>query len=148
MAKRIKLVFNGFDDLLSDIEKAGGRIEPAVNAALTESINLVDSDIRAGAAARGLETDRMITPAVKWNGNKATAEAGFSLGDYDPDDPNSAYIALFTEYGTAERKTKAGENRGEIEADPFIRPAQEKNAAKIKRTQKQALEKILGDLQK
>lgn len=148
MAKRIKLVLTGFDDLLAEIEQAGGEIKPAVDTALSESINLIDSDIRTGAEARNISTDRLITPVVKWEGNIATAEAGFKLGNYDPEEPNSAYLALFKEYGTKARKTRAGANRGEITPDPFIRPAKEKNAAKIKRTQKQALEKILGDLKK
>lgn len=148
MAQRVKLVFTGFEELLDAIEKAGGDIKPAVNTALQESINLIDADIRAGAIARGLETDQMITPQVTWKDDRATAEAGFKLGTYDPDNPNSGYIALFKEYGTAQRQTKDGENRGVITADPFIRPAKEQNAAQIKRIQKKALNKILGDLQK
>lgn len=148
MAKRVKIVFTGFEELLEDIEKAGGEIKPAVETALQESINLIDADIRAGAVARGLGTAQMITPQVKWEHDKATAEAGFKLGNYDPDNPNDGYLALFKEYGTAQRSTADGENRGRITADPWIRQAQEQNAAQIKRTQKNALNKILGDLQK
>ena len=147
MAKtKIKFELKGFEDLLEQIQKAGGSIERATEKALLNGANLLTNDFKTGAINRGLELDRLITPQVKWNKNRASIEAGFELGDYDERNPNSAYIAMFTEYGTIKRTTKAGANRGTITPDPFIRPAREKDAAKVKRYQKEALEEILRGL--
>lgn len=145
MAK-IKLELKGFDKLLEDIQEAGGNIERATEKALLNGANLLTNDFRNGAVNRGLEVDRLITPQVKWANNRASVEAGFKLGEYDEKNPNSAYIALFTEYGTIKRKTKAGANRGKITQNPFIRPTREKDAAKVRRFQKEALEEILKGL--
>ncbi len=151
MASKVKLTFRGFDLLLEQIKDAGGEIKPATERALLSSAHLLTQEIKTGAQQRGVPTDTLITPNVKWNGNRASVEVGFELGAYDPRNPSSGYLALFKEYGAPSkggtRKTSKGYNRGAVAADPFIRPALKDNKKKIHAAQKKALERILGGLE-
>lgn len=145
---KLKLTLNGFDKLLEKIQSAGGEIKPATERALQSSANLVTAKIRSGAEARDLGTKGIISPAVKWSGNLATVEVGYELGNYDSRNPSAGYLALFTEYGTAKRKTKKGANRGKENARPFIRPAVTDGKKEIVKAQKTALERVLKGLKK
>ena len=148
MGAKLKLTLNGFEKMLEEIQSAGGEIKPATERALQSSANLVTAKIRTGAEARGLGTEGIINPAVKWNGNRATVEVGYELGSYNSRNPSAGYIALFTEYGTAKRKTKKGANRGKENANPFIRPAVTEGKKEIVKAQKTALERVLKGLKK
>ena len=143
---KLKLTLKGFDILLDEIQHAGGEIETATERALDSSANLVTAKIRVGAMARGIGTSDMISPRVKWNGNRASVEVGYKLGGYNSRNPSEGYKALFKEYGTAKRATKKGANRGAVKADPFIRPAISAGQKDIRKAQETALKRILEEL--
>ena len=164
MGTKLKLTLIGFDGLLEEIQSAGGEIAPATERAMQSSANLLTNEIRSGAAQRNVPTDDLINPAPKWNGNRCSVQVGFKLGAYDSVNPSSGYLALFKEYGApssggvrnvkesgivakveGEFKT-LNKSRGSVNADPFIRPALERNQKAIREAQKTALERILGGL--
>lgn len=147
---KVTLTLKGFDALLEQIQEANGSIKAATERALEAGAKLISDDIRAGATARKIPTGNMITPKTEWNGNRASIKAGFELGSYDPRNPSDGYKALFIEYGSpadgGNRTTKAGKNRGRVNADPFIRPALTRNKKAVQAAQQKALEQILSDL--
>lgn len=148
MGAKLKLTLKGFEDMLEEIQSAGGEIKPATERALQSSANLVTAKIRSGAEARNLSTEGIINPTVKWSGNRAMVEVGYELGEYNSRNPSAGYIALFMEYGTAKRNTKSGANRGKETANPFIRPAVTEGKKEIVKAQKTALQRVLKGLKK
>lgn len=151
MSGKVKLVLKGFDDLLEQIQRAGGKVEPATERALLQSANVLDQAIRNGAVARNISTSAMVKPVVTWKGNRASTEVGFELGEYNSANPSDGYLALFKEYGApskkgTNRKTKSGYNRGAEAPDPFIRPAVSANKKTVQKAQENALNQILREL--
>ena len=164
MGTKLKLTLKGFDGLLEEIQSAGGEIAPATERALQSSANLLTNEIRSGAAQRNVPTTDLINPTPKWNGNRCSVEVGFTLGAYDSKNPSSGYLALFKEYGAPAgggvRTVKEpgivarvdgdfktlDKSRGSVNADPFIRPALEKNQKAIRNEQQAALDEILKGL--
>lgn len=143
---KVKLTFKGFDLLLEQINEANGDVTAATEKALKASADMLTQEIRAGAQQRKLGTSTLINPTPVWSGNKCSVEVGYNLGSYDSSNPSEGYKALFKEYGTAKRKTSKGANRGEITANPFIRPAVDNNKSRIKKEQQAALDEILKGL--
>lgn len=153
----LKLTLKGFDSYLSDLKKAGADIDAAATEALTTSGEILTSAIKDSMKSSGMSDDTirvmnrsLMQPTIYKNREgdtvtKIVCEVGFRLGDYDPKNPEGGYIALFNEYGTKERKTAAGKNRGHLEERAFIRRAIRKSKAKIKNVQKETLEKALQD---
>lgn len=124
MAK-MELKFKGFDDLLKDIEKAGRKLKPAVEEALTESQKIIQTEVRTAAAkyqskggGKGYATGRMYKTIIKdekptWDGLTAIVRVGFDLKK--PAALHSIFLmhgtprhAVKNQYGTPKRgKTEA-----------------------------------------
>lgn len=151
MGKKSKLILTGFDDLLEQVKKADGNMKRATEVALKDGADALKKAYESQARSDGVpqkSIDALQTNPPKWSGNRCEAGAGFKLGSYDPENPSGGFIAMFENYGTDNRQTKAGENRGKMRALGFIQKAEKKAAAKVKKAEEGALKSILGGLAK
>ena len=142
----ITLKLTGFEEMLTAIEKAGGSIDKAANQCMQKSAKLMDEELKAQMRSANVKSDlinRMPSPEVEKDGNRYTARVGFVKGEYNPTKPSDAYKAIFLNYGTP-RRTKHGQGK----ARHFIEKAKKKAKPKIKNSQQQTLEEILGGLKK
>lgn len=142
----ITLKLTGFEEMLTAIEKAGGSIDKAANQCMQKSAKLMDEELKAQMRSANVKSDlinRMPSPEVEKDGNRYTARVGFVKGEYNPTKPSDAYKAIFLNYGTP-RRTK----HGHVKARHFIEKAKKKAKSKIKKSQQQTLEEILGGLKK
>lgn len=143
---RIKLQLKGFDDMLEQIDAAGGDIARATDSCIRQSANIMHTELKAEMQSTGVDSglvSRMPPPEIVVEGNRYTAKVGYKMGDYNPDDPSDGYKAAFWNYGTPNR-TK----HGKVAAHGYIARAKETAAPKIKKAQKQTLKKILGRVSK
>lgn len=142
----IKLKLEGFDDLLSEIEKAGGTIDRAASSCMKQSAQIMHVELKTQMQAANVDSDlinRMPSPEVESEGNRYTARVGYKKGAYDPRDPSDGYKVVFANYGTPRRS-----QHGQQPAKRFIEKAKKKANTKIKKAQKETLNKILGRLSK
>lgn len=104
MAK-MKIIFNGFEDLAYAIDKAGGDLKEAVDEALVETQKHIQGKLTSAAAPyaakgrKGYATGRMYGTivgdgAVTWAGSIAEVNAGFTLG------ASGGWHSIFVMYGT------------------------------------------------
>lgn len=142
----IKLKFTGFEDLLKDIEAAEGSMNAAAESALRQGAQILQSELKSEMESANVPKDlinAMPPFEVENLGNTHVARVGYKKGAYNPDDLSDGYKVVFLNYGTPNR-TK----HGQVTARGFIQKAKRKARPKIKKAQKQALEKILARLKK
>lgn len=145
----IKLKLEGFDELLTQIEKAGGTIDDAAKECLQKSAAIMDAELTAQMQAANVDSgliNRKPPPEIEANGNRLTARVGYKKGAYDPNNPSDGYKVVFLNYGTPYRTA-----HGKIEDDGkvklgFIKRAKDKASSKIKKQQETTLNKILEGL--
>lgn len=140
----IKLKLEGFDDLLKQIEKAGGTIDGAASTCLNQSAQIMHGELKSQMQASGVDSgliSRMPAPEVEANGNRYTARVGYKKGNYNPADPSDGYKVVFANYGTPHRSV-----HGKVAAKGFIQRAKKKASPKIKKAQAETLQQILGNL--
>ena len=105
MATKMKIIFDGFEDLAYAIDKAGGDLKSAVDEALVETQKLIQQNVASAAAPyaakgrKGYATGRMYSTiigdgAVSWEGSVATVNAGFGISD------SGGWHSIFIMYGT------------------------------------------------
>lgn len=146
MASKAILKLEGFDELLVQIEKAGGSIDRAADSCLRQSAQIMQTELKAQMQAAGVDGDlinAMPQPTVEVDGNRYRAEVGYKKGSYDPNNLSDGYKVVFLNYGTP-RRTK----HGKITARGFIQKAKTKARPKIKKAQQETLGKILGRVSK
>lgn len=160
---RIKLQLKGFDDMMEQIQRAGGDLNQAAESCIKESAQIMHAELKAEAQSSGMDSGlvgRMPQPEITVNGNRYTAKVGYKMGDYDPDNPSDGFKAAFWNYGTPNRQTSdnkqqvqingnwvtVGRSRGAIAEHGYIARAREAAAPKIKKAQKATLKEILGRL--
>lgn len=160
---RIKLQLKGFDDMLEQIQKAGGDVNQAAESCIKESAQIMHAELKAEAQSSGMDgglVSRMPQPEIVVSGNRYTAKVGYKMGDYNPDNPSDGYKAAFWNFGTPNRQTNKdnqhvringkwvtlGRSRGAIAEHGYIARAKESAAPKIKKAQKKTLKEILGRL--
>ena len=140
----IKLKLDGFDDLLSQIEKAGGTIDNAAKKCLQKSADIMHDELKRQMQAANVDSgliNRMPSPEIETDGNRHTARVGYKKGDYDENNPYDGYKVVFANYGTPRRS-----KHGKQPEKRFIEKAKKKASASIKRAQKETLDEILGGL--
>lgn len=140
----IKLKLDGFDDILSQIEKAGGSIDTAAKECLNESAQIMHNELKKQMQASGVDNgliSRMPAPEVEKDGNRYTARVGYKKGAYDPRNPSDGYEVVFINFGTPKRS-----KHGKIKARGFIKKAKDKARPRIKKAQDETLKRILGGL--
>ena len=160
---RIKLQPKGFDDLLEQIQKAGGDVNQAAEKCIRESAQIMHDELKAEAQSSGMDgglVARMPQPEITVNGNRYTAKVGYKMDNYDPSNPSDGYKAAFWNFGTPNRQTSddkqrvringswvtLGRSRGAIAEHGYIAKAKAAAAPKIKKAQKATLKEILGRL--
>lgn len=142
----IKLKLKGFDNLLNDIEAAGGNVDTACDSALRQSAQIMQSELKSQMQSAGVDSGLIeaLPPFdIEKNGNRTSARVGYKKGAYNPEDPSDGYKVIFLNYGTPNR-TK----HGKVKARGFIQLAKRRANPKIKKAQEQALNKILERLKK
>lgn len=152
----IKIKINGFEDLIKNIEAAGGSANKACESAIRQSAQIMQSELKSQMQSSGVPSElvnAMSPPEVESNGNRVTAKVGYEKGAYNPDDPSDGYKVVFLNYGTPHR-TKHGKihegsttKAGTLKLG-FIQRAKKKAKPKIKKAQEEALKKILARLKK
>lgn len=140
MAKKsyISLQLNGFDELLKNIEKAGGSINGSIDVCMKRSATIQEKELKAEMQKKKVSSgliNRMPTPKIEWDGNRCTAKVGYTKGSYNPKDISDGYAAVFINYGTPRIKPRN-----------FIKSAKTKARSQIKREQEDTLNKILEGL--
>lgn len=142
----IKIKLSGFDELLEQIEKAGGTIDRAAESCLKQSVQIMQSELKNQMKDSGVDSDlisRMPPPEIQKDGNTLIARVGYKKGAYNPDDLSDGFKVVFLNYGTPKRS-----KHGKVEAKGFIDRAQKKARKQIKKAQKETLEKILERVSK
>lgn len=137
----IKLKLSGFDEMFELIKMVRGDVDKAAESCLKQSAYIMQSELKSQMKESGVDSDliaRMPQPEITRDGNSMIARVGYKKGAYNPDDLSDGYKVVFLNYGTPKRS-----KHGKIEAMGFIDRAQKKSRTKIKKAQKEALEKIL-----
>jgi hypothetical protein len=137
----IKLQLSGFDELLKQIEEAGGTIDRAAESCLKQSAQIMQNELKSQMKMSGADSDlieRMPPPEIIKNGNSIVARVGYKKGTYNPNDISDGYEVVFLNYGTPKRA-----KHGKVEARGFIDRAKKKARKQIKKAQKETLQKIL-----
>lgn len=140
----IKLKLEGFDDLLKQIEKAGGNAQNAATKAMRESAGVVNEQLKAEMSSASVKPRliaAMPAPKIQNDFGRITAHVGYIKGAYDPKNLSDAYKVLFLNYGTPHRS-----KHGKIKARGFIQKAKKKSRPKIKKIQEETLKEILKGL--
>lgn len=146
MASKAILQLKGFDDLLEQIQKAGGEVDRAAGSCLRQSAQIMEKELKAQMQAAGVESDlinAMPPPEITADGNNYRAEVGYKKGNYDPRNLSDGYKVVFLNYGTPRRTM-----HGNVAARGFIQAAKKKARPQIKKSQRETLEQILGRLKK
>lgn len=142
MASGIKFTFKGFDELLNNIQEAGGSIDKAVDSCMKQSAQTMQAELKSQMKASNVDSGliaRMPQPKIKKDGNRVTASVGYEKGNYDANNPSDAYKVIFLNYGTPRRS-----KHGKVKARGFIQNAKKSANKKIKKQQAETLNKILG----
>lgn len=148
-----KLTLKGFDSYLLKLRKAGADVQKASEKALLESAEIFKDELvkQVNGSPMTKETkdammESMIEPSIVVSNDMfVVAETGFRMGDYHSNDLSGGYIALFNEYGTKNRRTRRGQNRGSLEEIEFTRRAHKAVDSKMRRVQKKILEEALKE---
>lgn len=146
MSSKAILQLKGFDDLLEQIQKAGGSIDRAADSCLRQSAQIMQSELKAQMQAAGVESDlinAMPQPQITVGENYYRAAVGYKKGDFDPRNPSDGYKVVFLNYGTPRRTM-----HGKVAARGFIQAAKKKARPQIKKAQQATLEKILERVSK
>lgn len=142
----IKLKLEGFEELLKDIEKAGGEINKAVESTMRQSAATMQTELKAQMQSAGVDghlISAMPPFEIETEGNTTIARVGYKKGAYNPDNPSDGYKVVFLNYGTPHRS-----KHGKVVARGFVQKAKKKAAGTIKKQQEQTLKKILSRLEK
>lgn len=142
----IKIKLQGFEELLKEIEAADGSINKACDSALRGSAQIMQSELKSEMHKANVPNDlinAMPPFEIESNGNRFYGRVGYKKGAYNPDDLSDGYKVVFLNYGTPNRTM-----HGQIVARGFIQKAKNTASRKMKKQQKEALEKILARLKK
>ena len=146
MASKAILQLKGFDDLLEQIQKAGGSIDQAADSCLRQSAQIMQAELKAQMQAADVDSDlinSMPQPQITVDGNNYSAAVGYKKGNFDPNNLSDGYKVVFLNYGTPNRTM-----HGKVAARGFIDKAKKNARPQIKKAQQATLEKILGRVKK
>lgn len=142
----IKMRIDGFDNLIKEIEQAGGNADKEAKKCVEVCAETLQDELKSKMASAGVDSgliSRMPSAEIEEDFGKFTARTGYKKGDYNPRNISDGYKAVFINYGTP-RRTK----HGQVEARDFIGKAKRSARAKIKREQEKTLSDILRGLKK
>lgn len=149
----VRLTLKGFDDMLRQLEKLGGNVEKTSKDVLLKSAKMFALELtkQTNSAPISVDTKKAIMKdfikpqIVSANDYFVVAETGFRMGDYNPKDLSGGFIAQFNNYGTVERYTQNKDYRGSLDKLEFIQRAHKSADSKIRKMQKQELEKAMQE---
>lgn len=130
----IKIKFTGFDEMIDRIEKSGKKAKPIVSDMMERAAETQLKELKASMVASGV-SQRLVgeaKAAVEWEEDHCTANVGYKMGSYNPDDPSDGFKAVFINYGTPR-----------ISPREYLEPAKKKSQTAIKKEMKKALTEIL-----
>lgn len=89
MARRMSIIFDGFEKIAAELDRQGKELKPAVNEALEETQKYIQQELQSAAQpyangghkgyAKGDMYDAIITDAdIDWKGSVASVKVGFS----------------------------------------------------------------------
>ena len=153
-----------FEKMLEKIKAANGDIDKTVKRVADECAKVMHDELASECSASGVPSS--VSGEIKHEvnvtagGNVYEVKAGWKMGEYNPQNPSAGYKAVFLNYGTARRSTKKprmhqslggewvtlGTDRGSIAARGFIARAKKNAGKRIKKVQKEALQKMLEEL--
>ena len=142
MASKSILRLKGFEELFEQIQKANGSVDRAAESCLRQSATIMQAELKKQMQASGVDShlvSSMPPPEITKDGNRYSAAVGYKKGNYDPSNLSDGYKVVFLNYGTPRRK-----KHGKIVGRGFIQNAKDKARPKIKKAQKETLDKILG----
>lgn len=140
----IKIKLDGFDDLLNQIQKAGGTAESAAQKCLEKSAEIMHGALQVEMRKSNVDSgliSRMPTPEMEADGNRFTARVGYKKGEYNENNPSDGYKVVFANYGTPNRS-----KHGKQPAKGFIQRAKKKARPQIKKAQQETLDDIVKGL--
>lgn len=147
MASKTILQLKGFEELLEQIQKAGGSVNSAMEKCTKQAANIMHDELKTQMKAAGVSDsliERLPPPVVEQYGNLYVGRVGYEKGGPpDPQNLSDGYKAIFLNYGTPRRQ-----KHGKIAARGFLEKARNKARPKIKKQQKETLDNILGELKK
>lgn len=142
------LKLEGFDELIQRIEKAGGDSDKAARKARDDGAVALEQALKAECNAANVPSSLSSQIRVKSESGNGSykAKVGWDVPGYDPTNPAPAFKAMFLNYGTPRRQTRAGANRGLIVARGFIQKAKRKGGRAVKKAERDAFIKIIKEL--
>lgn len=145
----IKLKLEGFDELIKQIEKAGGNVNDIADKCIKKSADIMDAELRDEMRKANVKTsliDAMPPPQIESSGNRYSARVGYKKGNYNPKNPSDGYKVVFLNYGTPNRTMHGKIQEGGKIKLGFIKRAKRKAKTKIKKQQEETLKDILKEL--
>lgn len=140
----IKLKLEGFDELLKNIEKAGGEIDRATENAMRQSAVTMQRELVAQMTKANVDRaliSRMPSFVIEKDHGAITARVGYRSTGYNPSSPSDYHKAIFINYGTPTRS-----KHGVIVGRGFVQKAKRRARRTIKKQQEEVLNKILARL--
>ena len=146
----LTLQLEGFDELVKALQKADKSIDFEVEKCFSQCCKVITDTLKEKAQQAELDADLInkITRDKRHNGNRFYFEVGWKKVAPTKSNPiPDVYKVMFYNYGTPQRTTKAGANRGEEKKHGFIKKAKLASKNKVKKLQKDFLKDALKDLQ-
>lgn len=149
---KLKLQFNGFNDMFAKLDKLGADTKKIASDALEESFNAVTPGVLAAIKPHKdtgkTEESLVTTPQVVWEGTRAYVEVGFDLD-------KGGLPSIFLMYGTPRHPVKnqygaTGKSANGITKDEVLFESVygSSTLSKVRRVQKKvfttAMKKYLG----
>lgn len=134
----------GFEKWIEQIERAEGNVEKYAKQAVDDSVHIFEGELKSACRAANVPnsiTSEITSEGAKVEGNRIKARVGWKLSSYDPKNPSPGFKAIFLNYGTPKRSS-----HGQVAPRHFITTAKKKAKKSIKQKQKDAYNKITGEL--
>lgn len=101
MANKMSITFDGFDEMIEQLEKSSGNVKGAVNEALQETHKMIttNADDAMTPHNKTFKTKRSIVNGngIEWVGDVASVDVGFKIR-------NGGLASIFLMYGTPKMK--------------------------------------------
>lgn len=136
-----------FDELPDKVRKG------AIRKALRAAAKTVAADARRGAPhlTGDLESSIKVRAAKGSKGKRLPkGQVGIAVSSSATANmyEGKTFYGGFIEFGTTQRETKEGKNRGSIDANPFLRPALWNNASELRRQFRKHIRDFVNSQQK
>lgn len=151
MGVNVRMSLSGYKDMLYRLDKLDKDVIGISKDILLESGDILYRAIQSNLDNSGHSEElqermkeSLVRPhVVSEDKYHVSVETGFEVGDYNPAEPSGGFLALFNEYGTRDRMTKAGRSRGRLEAHMLVRRAVTETSGAIRKLQKRRLQEVL-----